>query len=92
MRVNDVSSAYVIGKKMEFVGVITLSAALQARTEKLHSVSSVIKRDVPTVTEDIRVADIIELASDTPFPLAVLDDQGHLKGIVSRAAILSSLT
>jgi len=92
MRVNDVSSAYVIGKKMEFIGVITLSAALQARTEKLHSVSSVVKRDVPTVTEDIRVADIIELASDTPFPLAVLDDQGHLKGIVSRAAILSSLT
>jgi len=91
MRANDVSSAYVIGRKMEFVGVITLSSALQARIDKLCSVSSVITRDVPTVNQDMRVAEIIETASDTPFPLAVLDEQGCMKGIVSRAAILSSL-
>ena len=92
MRANEVSSAYVIGRRMEFIGVVTLNAALQARLDKLTSVSSIVIRGVPTVPQDILIGDIISSASDTPFPLAVLDEQGRLEGIVSRAAILSSLS
>ncbi len=92
MSANDVSSAYVIGRRMEFVGVVTLSAAFQARTDKLPSVSSIITREVPTVGQDVMISDIIEVASGAAFPLAVLDERGRLKGIVSRAAILSTLT
>ncbi|MDR1874141.1 MAG: glycine betaine/L-proline ABC transporter ATP-binding protein [Synergistaceae bacterium] len=92
MRVNDVSTAYVIGRGMEFIGIVTLTAALQARLDKLSSVSSIITRDVPQVGHDVLIGDIIGAASDTPFPLAVLDDRGRLEGIVSRAAILSSLS
>jgi glycine betaine/proline transport system ATP-binding protein len=92
MRVNDVSTAYVIGHRMEFIGIVTLTAALQARFDKLSSVSSIVTRDVPKVEHDVLIGDIISAASDTPFPLAVLDDRGRLEGIVSRAAILSSLS
>jgi glycine betaine/proline transport system ATP-binding protein len=92
MRVNDVSTAYVIGQRMEFVGVVTLTSALQARLDRLSSVSSIVIRDVPKVEHDVLIGDIIGVASDTPFPLAVLDDQSRLEGIVSRAAILSSLS
>jgi glycine betaine/proline transport system ATP-binding protein len=92
MSENDVSTAYVIGRKMEFVGIVTLSGALQARHDNLPSVASILIRDVPKVEEDVLISDIIENASDTPFPLAVLDDRGRLEGIVSRAAILSSLS
>ncbi|MDR2180060.1 MAG: betaine/proline/choline family ABC transporter ATP-binding protein [Synergistaceae bacterium] len=92
MSENDVSTAYVIGRKMEFVGVVTLTNALQARHDNLPSVASVLTRDVPSVDQDALISDIIGTASDTPFPLAVLDDGGRLEGIVSRAAILSSLS
>jgi glycine betaine/proline transport system ATP-binding protein len=92
MSENDVSTAYVIGRKMEFVGIVTLSGALQARHDNLPSVASILIRDVPKVEEDVLISDIIGNASDTPFPLAVLDDRGRLEGIVSRAAILSSLS
>jgi glycine betaine/proline transport system ATP-binding protein len=92
MRENDVSTAYVIGRKMEFIGVVTLTNALRARHDNLPSVASVLTRDVPKVEEDALISDIIGTASDTPFPLAVLDDRGRLEGIVSRAAILSSLS
>ncbi|MDR1977322.1 MAG: betaine/proline/choline family ABC transporter ATP-binding protein [Synergistaceae bacterium] len=91
MRVNDVSTAYVIGRKMEFIGILALNAALQARHDNLPSVASVITRDVPNVEQNVLIGDIIGLASETPFPLAVLDDRGRLEGIVSRAAILSCL-
>jgi glycine betaine/proline transport system ATP-binding protein len=92
MRANDVSTAYVIGHRMEFIGIVTLNAALQARFDKLSSVSSIVTRDVPKVEHDVLIGDIISTASDTPFPLAVLDNRGRLEGIVSRAAILSSLS
>ena len=92
MRENDVSTAYVIGRKMEFIGIVTLTNALQARHDNLPSVASVLTRDVPKVEQDALISDIIGTASDTPFPLAVLDDRGRLEGIVSRAAILSSLS
>ncbi|GHV38529.1 glycine betaine/L-proline ABC transporter ATP-binding protein [Synergistales bacterium] len=92
MSENDVSSAYVIGRGMEFVGVVTLGGALQARKDRLSSVSSVIIRDVSTVEQDTMISDIISVASDTPFPLAVIDDRGRLAGIVSRAAILSNMS
>jgi glycine betaine/proline transport system ATP-binding protein len=77
---------------MEFIGIVTLTSALQARLDKLSSVASVITRDVPKVEHDVLIGDIISAASDTPFPLAVLDRRGRLEGIVSRAAILSSLS
>ncbi len=92
MRANEVSSAYVIGRRMDFVGVLTLNSALQARQIGLASVSSVITRDMPTVNQNVMVSDLIGMASETPFPLAVLDEHDRLEGIVSRAAILSSLS
>jgi glycine betaine/proline transport system ATP-binding protein len=92
MRRNDVSTAYVIGHGMQFIGIVTLTAALQARYDKLSSVSSIVMRDVQQVRQDASVSDLIGSASDTPFPLAVLDDKGRLEGIVSRAALLSSLS
>lgn len=92
MRANEVSSAYVIGRRMDFIGVLTLNSALQARQDGLASVSSVITRNIPSVDENVMVSDLIGTASETPFPLAVLDEHGRLEGIVSRAAILSSLS
>jgi glycine betaine/proline transport system ATP-binding protein len=92
MRANDVSTAYVIGRKMEFIGVVGVTAALQARRENLPSVAPVIVRDVANVEQNTLIGDIIGLASETPYPLAVLDDGGRLEGIVSRAAILSCLS
>jgi glycine betaine/proline transport system ATP-binding protein len=92
MRENDVSTAYVIGRGMKFIGIVTLTAALQARHDKLSSVSSIITRDVRQVRQDAPISDLIGVASDTPFPMAVLDGEGRLEGIVSRAALLSSLS
>ena len=44
-----------------------------------------------TTTEDTLLSDIIPLAAGTRYPIAVVDPDGVLKGIVSRAAVLSSL-
>jgi glycine betaine/proline transport system ATP-binding protein len=75
---------------MKFIGVITLDNAFRVRAGEL-SFDDAIVRDVPATTKDTQIADLIPLASQARFPIVVLDEKGRLEGIISKAAILTSL-
>ncbi|HAJ94144.1 MAG TPA: glycine betaine/L-proline ABC transporter ATP-binding protein [Synergistaceae bacterium] len=90
MRENQVSSAYAVGDDMKFMGVVTLDDAIRARQEKLP-LFSVLTKNIPVTGEEVLIKDIIQKAADARFPIAVVGDRGKLKGIVSRASVLSSL-
>lgn len=90
MRSNGLSSAYVVDSRMKFVGIITLDDAFRVRAKELSFADALI-RNVPTTTQDTQIADLIPLASEARYPIVVLDEQGRLEGIISKAAILTSL-
>lgn len=90
MRENQVSSAYAVAGDMKFMGVVTLDDAIRARQEKLP-LFSVLTKNIPVTGEEVLIKDIIQKAADARFPIAVVGDRGKLKGIVSRASVLSSL-
>lgn len=90
MNSSGVSSAYVVGDKMKLHGVITIDDAIRANKENL-TISDVLIRDINTTTPDTILTDIMEMATKTPFPIAVIDEEGSLKGIVSKAHVLSSM-
>ncbi|HHV38736.1 MAG TPA: glycine betaine/L-proline ABC transporter ATP-binding protein [Tepidimicrobium sp.] len=90
MRTNGVSSAYVVGKKMKLEGVITIDDAIQARKKGL-TISDILIRDINTTSPDALLTDIMSMAAETPFPIAVVDENNSLKGIVSKVHVLSSI-
>lgn len=90
MRFHNVSSAYVVDNKMNFVGVLPLDAAFQVREGKL-SFKDALVNDTPTAKQDMQISDLIPIASQSRFPIAVLNDDGKFVGIISKAAILTSL-
>ena len=90
MRENQVSSAYAVGDDMKFMGVVTLDDAIRASQEKLP-LFSVLTKNIPVTGEEVLLKDIIQKAADARFPIAVVGERGKLKGIVSRASVLSSL-
>lgn len=91
MRNNKVSSAYVVGEKMRFEGVITIDDAIKASKEQL-SISDVLITGTYTATPDALINDIIDIAAKTRFPIAVIDENDNtLKGIISKADVLSSI-
>lgn len=90
MRANQVSSAFVVDDGMYLLGLLTLDDAIKANREKL-SVASVLTKDIPVTGEELFINEIISKAAQARFPIAVVGERGRLKGIVSRAAILSSL-
>ena len=89
MKSNRVSSAYVIDNHMKFLGIITIDNALKCRNEN-GFLSNYIFNEIPTTSSDALINDILPIAVNTKFPIAVIDN-GELMGIVSKASILSTL-
>lgn len=90
MRRSELSSVYVVDGKMKLSGILTLSDAVRAKKEGL-TLSDVLIQDITTTTTDVLVEDIMPLAAEAAYPLAVVDDDQRLLGIVTKASVLSSL-
>ncbi|HZJ99363.1 MAG TPA: glycine betaine/L-proline ABC transporter ATP-binding protein [Tissierellaceae bacterium] len=90
MKENGVSSAYVISDKTKLRGVITADDAIRADREGLD-ISDVLIKDITTTSPDAILSEIIDLATSSKFPLAVVDEDNNLKGIVSKVHVLSSI-
>ncbi len=90
MRKNALSSVYVVDGRMKLGGILTLNDAMRAKREGLN-LSDVMIREVTTTSTDVLVEDIMPLSAEAPYPLAVVDDEGRLLGIVTKASVLSSL-
>ena len=74
---------------MKFMGVATLDDAPRAGGKSAALLGAY--EGVPVTGEDVLIKDIIPKAAQAKFPIAVVGERGKLKGIVSRASVLSSL-
>ena len=91
MRSMGVSSAYVVDDHMRFLGIVAIEAAIRAIREEHTTLSGLYEKGMETVTEDTIVSDILPIAASAKFPIPVLEPDGSLTGIVSKASVLSSL-
>ncbi len=90
MRTNGVSSVYVRGQGMRLKGILTIDEAIRAHREGL-AISDVLQADISTVPEDTLVSDVLPIAAEARVPIAVVDESGAIRGIVTKAAVLSSM-
>lgn len=91
MRLQEVSSVYVVDNCLHLLGVLSLTDALAAHAEK-RSISESMVKELPRVKLATPVVEIIPLAAETPYPIAVVDEDGMLQGLVTKASVLSSMT
>ncbi len=89
MRLNGVSSAFVINHKLELMGLVNLSDTLKAIRENLN-LDAILVRDIPSVDGSAKVSDMVPQAAQSPYPIAVIEDH-KLVGIVTKVAILSNI-
>ncbi len=90
MRKNALSTVYVVDDDLRLEGVLTITEAIRARRDGL-SVGEVMASNIATTTEDALVADILPIAAEAIYPIAVTDTEHRLRGIVTKAGVLSSL-
>ncbi len=90
MRQNSVSSAYVVDARMKYKGILTIDDAIKANNENIK-LFDIVRKDALTAKEDAHVSDILPMAVEARFPIVVTDEEGSLKGIVTKSSVLSSL-
>lgn len=90
MRDRGLSSAFVVSDRLSLVGLLTLDNALKVVRKEL-SFDEAIITEIPRTTEDTQVADLIPIAAEASFPIAVVDENNRFQGIVTKAAVLTSL-
>lgn len=91
MRTAGVSSAYVVDDHMRFLGVAGLESAIRAIRDERPSLEGIYETGLETTGEDTVISEILPIAASARFPIPVVDRDGSLSGIVSKAAVLSSL-
>jgi len=90
MQEAGISSIFVVDKERKLKGLLTIDDALKAKKENKW-VEEMLITDYHTTTPDTPLQDLIGVAVETKYPIAVVEDE-KLKGIIVRVSILTGLT
>jgi len=91
MESNGISSVFVVGDKRKLEGIVTIDDAVEA-VKKKKKLTDIIKQDYFTTDEESYVQDLIPKAIESKYPIAVINEQKKLLGIIVRVSVLSGLT
>ncbi len=91
MRSEGLSSVFVVDDNMKLQGLITLDSAMEAINQGKTTLEDSIIRDVLTTEPDTSVSQLLQMATETRYPISVIDAQGRLQGIITRVAVMSAL-
>src|SRR5699024_844034 len=89
-RVTSLSSKLVVDIDEQLDDIITVDEGVKAIKQE-RTVESILNKDIEKVNEDEYVNDIIAKSLQTKYPLAVVDNEQKLQGIILRVHVLSGL-
>ncbi|MER2047690.1 MAG: glycine betaine/L-proline ABC transporter ATP-binding protein [Solibacillus sp.] len=90
MREDKVSVLLAVDKARKYLGYITANDALELAQSGEKSLKSILRNDMPIVEPSTVIQDILSVISDSPTPLAVVEE-GKLRGVLIRGVVLESL-
>lgn len=88
MKELGISSISVIDEKRVFQGMVRIEDAKRLSENKIKDLSEIIQKDIKTTTPDVPVRSLLGATMSSPYPIPVLDENGHIKGIVKRASVM----
>lgn len=88
----EAAGAFVLDDDGRVLGVARDDLLAQAATEKRDSLRECLTDDYEQTGPDTLLVDLCRLVGRHAVPLAVTDDDGKLRGVVPRAALLTALS
>lgn len=92
MQERGLSSVFVVDKNRRLKGLLTVEAALAAIRQGQENLEGLVETDFPTTHPDTPLEELISTAVASRYPIAVVNGDGALQGIIARVAVLSALT
>lgn len=90
MKKHGISSIFVVDAEKKIRGILLIDDAVQAVKDK-RTLHDVLITDVQVVAPDLPIKDIIPMMTDRNFPLAVVNDNKKIIGVIVRGSILGAL-
>lgn len=91
MKQHGISSVFVVDRAKHLQGLITADLALEARKAGIENLHGIDLLSVPMHHESVLLQDILPVIAESKFPLAVIDEEHRLIGIIIRGAVLAAL-
>lgn len=91
MQEYGISSVFVVDRLRHLQGLVTADAALDAAEKGVKSIQDVPLVQVPVYPGDVLVQDILNVIAESKVPLAVIDHDKNLSGIIVRGSVLAAL-
>ncbi|WP_341782979.1 glycine betaine/L-proline ABC transporter ATP-binding protein [Leucobacter weissii] len=90
LREQQTSAVFAVENR-RLVGAVTDRAVIRAVKAGTTELRSIVDDSVLTVGPDDLLTDIVERAVETPIPLAVIDENRRLVGVIPRVTLLAAL-
>ncbi|OPA74042.1 glycine/betaine ABC transporter ATP-binding protein [Paenibacillus selenitireducens] len=90
MRDIGISNLFVINRSKQLLGVITAEDASNALKNN-QTLQDILITDGPRVTPERLIGELFEITSSSKVPLAVVDENERLLGVIVRGAVLGAL-
>lgn len=85
----EVSGLVAVNRNRELLGYLSSDVAVTARRDKTPLTEVV--SDMPTVSLDTLIVDIMPIIYDAQTPVGVVDDSNRVKGVIIRGGVLEAL-
>ncbi|KJS23078.1 MAG: ABC transporter ATP-binding protein [Clostridiaceae bacterium BRH_c20a] len=90
MEQSGISSIFVVDTDRKLLGLITIDDALKALKEN-HKLKDILIHDYFTTGPETYIQELIPMATESKYPIAVMDEENRLLGIIVRVSVLSNL-
>ncbi|HEX2131004.1 MAG TPA: betaine/proline/choline family ABC transporter ATP-binding protein [Actinophytocola sp.] len=90
MRENQLSGIMVVDRQHRLRGVVSDAAAADAVAAGRDDIAGVLEQPA-TVSPDTAVADLFATSANSAIPIAVVDAERNLLGVIARVTLLSAL-
>lgn len=91
MKEEALSSIFVIGDDRTLIGIITVDSAVEAVNHKITDLKKIVETDIPITSPDTLIQDLLPMAAAARVPIAVVDENKKLLGIIVRVSVLAGL-
>ncbi len=91
MRENGISSIFVVDSSFRLQGLLMAEDALKAVEKNQKDLIEILDRNISTVSPDTPLRELFSLLSGKSLPLAVVNDENRLMGIIVRGSVMAKL-
>ncbi|UJF15335.1 glycine betaine/L-proline ABC transporter ATP-binding protein [Jeotgalibaca sp. MA1X17-3] len=91
MRTESLSSLLVVGENQKLLGYVVADDAARLVKENVATLESIIRTDIPKVSKETLLHELYDVIHEAQTPVAVVDENDKLLGIVIRGLVIGAL-